>query len=128
MCARAVANSFVSLISVDLDGSGSRSPFSVLIVVLSVVNGFERELKDRLLAMTAHASIEGTNGSLDAWQAGIFCATRPRTMNASAPPRRIIDGKCPHWYSPAEQLSGVPSCAVIEPGGSKIRVSGHMPG
>jgi lipoprotein-releasing system permease protein len=38
---------------------------AVLIVVLSVVNGFERELKDRLLAMSAHASIEDASGELD---------------------------------------------------------------
>lgn len=40
---------------------------AVLIVVLSVVNGFERELQDRLLAMSAHASIEGSDDRLSEW-------------------------------------------------------------
>ena len=50
-------NSFVSLISA-ISMLGIAIAVLVLIVVMSVVNGFERELKDRLLAMTAHASIE----------------------------------------------------------------------
>jgi lipoprotein-releasing system permease protein len=57
----------------------------VLIIVLSVVNGFERELKDRLLAMTAHASIEDVNGRLVDWEAvSAAAATNPR-VSASAP-------------------------------------------
>ena len=36
----------------------------VLILVLSVVNGFERELRERLLTITSHADIEGMNGRL----------------------------------------------------------------
>ena len=50
-------NSFVSLISA-ISMLGIAIAVLVLIVVMSVVNGFERELQDRLLAMTAHASIE----------------------------------------------------------------------
>ena len=57
------SNSFVSLISA-ISMLGIAIAVSVLIVVMSVVNGFERELKDRLLAMTSHATIEGINGEL----------------------------------------------------------------
>ena len=56
-------NSFVSLIS-GISMLGIAIAVLVLIVVMSVVNGFERELKDRLLAMTAHASIEDVDGRL----------------------------------------------------------------
>ena len=52
------SNNFVSLISA-ISMLGIAIAVTVLIVVLSVVNGFERELQDRLLAMTAHANIEG---------------------------------------------------------------------
>ena len=55
------SNNFVSLISA-ISMLGIAIAVTVLIVVLSVVNGFERELKDRLLAMTAHANIEGLDG------------------------------------------------------------------
>jgi lipoprotein-releasing system permease protein len=53
----------VSLISA-ISMLGIAIAVMVLIVVMSVVNGFERELKDRLLAMTAHAVIEGSDGRL----------------------------------------------------------------
>ena len=47
----------------------------VLIVVMSVVNGFERELQDRLLAMTAHGIIEHAEGELTDFEA--LCGFRP---------------------------------------------------
>jgi lipoprotein-releasing system permease protein len=62
------SNSFVSLISA-ISMMGIAIAVAVLIVVLSVVNGFERELQERLLTMTAHASIEGIEGELDDWPA-----------------------------------------------------------
>ena len=46
------SNGFVSLISA-ISMLGIAIAVTVLIVVMSVVNGFERELKDRLLAMRA---------------------------------------------------------------------------
>ncbi|MDH3553914.1 MAG: lipoprotein-releasing system transmembrane subunit LolC, partial [Gammaproteobacteria bacterium] len=57
------SNRFVSLISA-ISMLGIAIAVSVLILVLSVVNGFERELQDRLLAMTAHASIEDIDGKM----------------------------------------------------------------
>ena len=62
----------------------------VLIVVMSVVNGFERELKDRLLAMTAHASIEGTEGFLPGPEKLTATALRNGRVRAVAP---YVDGK-----------------------------------
>ncbi len=82
-------NSFVSLIST-ISMLGIAIAVMVLIVVMSVVNGFERELKDRLLAMTAHASIEGTGGRLE--DSGDLMTTalgNPR-VNAVAP---YVDGQ-----------------------------------
>ncbi len=56
--------SFVALMSV----CGLMLGVATLIVVLSVMNGFERELRTRMLAVTSHATIVGLNGSLDNWQ------------------------------------------------------------
>jgi lipoprotein-releasing system permease protein len=41
---------------------------AVLIVVLSVMNGFERELRSRILAVTSHATLMGLEGTLPDWQ------------------------------------------------------------
>jgi len=77
-------NSFVSLISA-ISMLGIAIAVTVLIVVMSVVNGFERELKDRLLAMTAHATIEGVNGGLDNFSGLIDTATNNPRVAAAAP-------------------------------------------
>jgi lipoprotein-releasing system permease protein len=74
----------------------------VLIVVMSVVNGFERELKDRLLAMTAHASIEGVDGELAGSGELIELAIRNPRVTAAAP---YIDGQALLVFE--KQLSGV---------------------
>ena len=58
---------------------------AVLIIVLSVVNGFERELKDRLLLMSAHASIEDPQGSLSDWQKRIADARTNLAVKAVSP-------------------------------------------
>ena len=57
--------SFVALIST----AGLALGVAVLIVVLSVVNGFERELRTRILSVTAHATLMGLEGSLADWRA-----------------------------------------------------------
>jgi lipoprotein-releasing system permease protein len=74
---------------------------AVLIVVLSVVNGFERELKDRLLAMSAHASIEDASGELDRWQLRTSLATDNARVTAAAP---YVDGQALLVFG--HQLSG----------------------
>jgi lipoprotein-releasing system permease protein len=58
---------FLSFISV-VSALGLAVGVAVLIVVLSVMNGFERELKTRILSVTAHATLTGLGGSLADWQ------------------------------------------------------------
>ena len=41
---------------------------AVLIVVLSVMNGFEEELRTRILSLTAHATISGLEGRIATWR------------------------------------------------------------
>jgi len=55
--------SFITLISL----AGIALGVAALIVILSVMNGFEGELRDRLLSMTAHGYVSGIDGSLDDW-------------------------------------------------------------
>src|SRR6266480_761491 len=56
--------SFVALMSV----CGLTLGVATLIVVLSVMNGFERELRSRILAVTSHATIMGLSGTLTNWR------------------------------------------------------------
>ena len=77
-------NSFVSLIS-GISMLGIAIAVSVLIVVMSVVNGFERELQNRLLAMTAHAVIEDTEGRLQSSDALLEVANDNARVAAAAP-------------------------------------------
>jgi lipoprotein-releasing system permease protein len=60
-------NSFISFISlVSMVGIGLG--VAVLIVVLSVMNGFEHELQQRILGMVSDATITGEEEPLDDWQ------------------------------------------------------------
>jgi len=94
------SNKFVSLISA-ISMLGIAIAVSVLIIVLSVVNGFERELKDRLLAMTAHASIEGVERELTDWQDLLRTAEENDRVAAAAP---YVSGQALMIFG--EQLSG----------------------
>jgi len=58
---------FLSFISV-VSALGLAVGVAVLIVVLSVMNGFERELKTRILSVTSHATLTGLTGSLTDWR------------------------------------------------------------
>ncbi len=78
------SNRFVSLISA-ISMLGIAIAVLVLIVVLSVVNGFERELRERLLAMTSHADIEGIDGRLADPDAYLASAVANPRVAAAAP-------------------------------------------
>ncbi|MEX2495667.1 MAG: ABC transporter permease, partial [Woeseia sp.] len=78
------SNGFVSLISA-ISMLGIAIAVAVLIVVLSVVNGFERELRERLLAMSAHATIEDPRGSLADWPLALRQAVDSPEVVAAAP-------------------------------------------
>ncbi len=94
------SNRFVSLISA-ISMLGIAIAVMVLIVVMSVVNGFERELKDRLLAMTAHATIEGVNGDLATSAALLKTAIDDEQVRAAAP---YVNGQALLVFE--KQLSG----------------------
>ncbi len=94
-------NRFVSLIST-ISILGIAIAVAVLIIVLSVVNGFERELRERLLAMTAHASIEDPSGRLAGWPERARQAEEHPAVYATAP---YVDGQALLVHN--ERLSGV---------------------
>lgn len=94
------SNRFLSLISA-ISMGGIAIAVAVLIVVLSVVNGFERELRERLLAMSAHASMEDPQGRMTDWAEKLeVAATHPEVV-AAAP---YIEGRALLVHE--ERLSG----------------------
>ena len=59
-------NGFVSFISAS-SMLGIAIGVTALITVLSVMNGFEKELRDRILGMVSHATVQDFEGSLGNW-------------------------------------------------------------
>ncbi|OGI42006.1 MAG: cell division protein FtsX, partial [Candidatus Muproteobacteria bacterium RBG_16_64_11] len=55
--------SFISLVSM----LGIALGVAALIVVLSVMNGFGNELRDRILGVVSHVTVTGERGALDDW-------------------------------------------------------------
>ena len=56
--------SFISLISM----LGITLGIVALVVVLSVMNGFHKEIRERILGMASHATISGPEGALEDWR------------------------------------------------------------
>lgn len=77
-------NQFVSFISL-MSLLGVTLGVAALIVVLSVMNGFENELRLRLLSMTSHASITGPDRKLSDWPLVADRALAVEGVAAAAP-------------------------------------------
>ena len=73
--------SFVAVMSV----CGLMLGVATLVVVLSVMNGFERELRSRILAVTAHATLSGLSGTLGDWRVLEQRVERQRGVLAAVP-------------------------------------------
>ncbi len=60
-------NHFISFISL-LSMLGIAVGVTALITVLSVMNGFEKELRERILGVASHMTVTSYDGELDHWQ------------------------------------------------------------
>lgn len=90
--------SFISAISM----LGIAIAVAVLIVVLSVMNGFEAELRERILSLASHATISGFDGVLPHWEAVREHALEHDGVIGAAP---YIEGE--GMLVEGERLSGV---------------------
>ena len=66
---------FVSLISWS-SGIGVAIGVAALIIVLSVMYGVDRELKDRILGFSSHVDIQGSGDTISGWQEWLEIAER----------------------------------------------------
>ncbi|HLS81379.1 MAG TPA: lipoprotein-releasing ABC transporter permease subunit [Steroidobacter sp.] len=77
------SNRFVSFIS-GISMAGVAIGVAVLIIVLSVMNGFERELRTRILSLTSHATISAFGAGLDDWRSTAqVIAANPEVLAAA---------------------------------------------
>ncbi len=93
--------SFISFISV-VSMVGIGLAVAVLIVVLSVMNGFEHELQQRILGMVSDATIGGYEGPLDDWRAMRARVLEQPEIRAAAP---FVEGQA--LAVAGERLGGV---------------------
>jgi len=125
--------SFVALMSV----CGLTLGVATLIVVLSVMNGFERELRSRILAVTSHATLTGLSGTLPDWgvlaerarrQSGVVAAVPYVESQAMLASGAALAGATVRGVLPEEERAATGlaqhisagSLADLEPGGFRI--------
>ncbi|MFZ9616028.1 MAG: ABC transporter permease, partial [Fluviibacter sp.] len=77
-------NRFISFIS-SLSMVGIALGVAALIVVLSVMNGFQKELRSRILGVTSHIEVVGMDGALMDWRQVAAQARQVPQVLAAAP-------------------------------------------
>ncbi|MBY8084505.1 lipoprotein-releasing ABC transporter permease subunit LolE [Vibrio fluvialis] len=77
-------NKMVSFISLS-STIGIAVGVAVIIVGLSAMNGFERELQNRVLSVIPHGEFEGVRGPIQNWQSMVKQATKNPQVLAAAP-------------------------------------------
>ncbi len=127
---------FVSFIS-GISLAGIALGVAALIVILSVMNGFEGELRSRLLSMTAHGYLTGEDGSVSDWRSlrdtmlaeeGLVAAAPYVAIEGMVRTRRGLRGVLVNGVSPEfeKAVSGrtinfvVGDLDVLQPGSNSI--------
>ncbi|HSG97565.1 MAG TPA: lipoprotein-releasing ABC transporter permease subunit [Woeseiaceae bacterium] len=125
--------SFITLISL----IGIALGVAALIVILSVMNGFEGELRNRLLSMSAHGSVSASDGAVEDWlplvdevaaEPGVSAAAPFVQMEGMIRSGRDLVGVLVHGVDPVyeESLSGElvnmveGSLGALQPGARNI--------
>jgi lipoprotein-releasing system permease protein len=77
-------NRFISVIS-GVSMLGIALGVAALIIVLSVMNGFQKEVQDRMLSVIPHVEVLDSSGALPDWQATAAAARRNPAVVGAAP-------------------------------------------
>lgn len=122
--------SFISAISM----LGIAIAVAVLIIVLSVMNGFESELRERILALASHATISGFDGALPHWEAVREHALENEAVAAAAPyvegegmlvEEERLSGVLVRGIEPAEERGVAQLDAIMREGDANALVAGE---
>ncbi|MEN3292079.1 MAG: lipoprotein-releasing system permease protein, partial [Burkholderiales bacterium] len=81
---RGARNSFISFISL-ISMAGIALGVAALIVVLSVMNGFQKEVRDRMLSVLSHIEVFDGSGSMPDWKATAAEAFHHKEVRGAAP-------------------------------------------
>jgi len=81
---RSGRNSFISFISL-ISMAGIALGVAALIVVLSVMNGFQKDVRDRMLSVLAHIEISDASGAMADWRATAAQAVQDKEVIGAAP-------------------------------------------
>ncbi|MFN3792392.1 lipoprotein-releasing ABC transporter permease subunit [Massilia sp.] len=81
---RSGRNSFISFISM-ASVAGIALGVAALIVVLSVMNGFQKEVTARMLSVLAHVEVFDVHGEMPGWRSAVQEALRNPKVRAAAP-------------------------------------------
>jgi lipoprotein-releasing system permease protein len=81
---RSGRNSFISFISL-ISMAGIALGVAALIVVLSVMNGFQKEVRDRMLSVLAHIEVFDPTGAMPDWQKTAKEAFLQKEVKGAAP-------------------------------------------
>ena len=81
---RSGRNSFISFISL-ISVAGIMLGVASLIVVLSVMNGFQKEVTDRMLSVLAHIEVFDARGAMPNWKGAIDDAFHNPAVKGAAP-------------------------------------------
>jgi lipoprotein-releasing system permease protein len=139
---RMARNSFISFIAL-ICVSGIALGVAALIVVLSVMNGFEKKVTERMLSVLAHVEVFDVRGSMPGWRHAAQEALRNPQVRAAAPfaetqgmllrddvmKPAVIRGVLPDEEI---QVSGVAnqvrqgSFAALQPGSSNIMLGSEL--
>src|SRR6478672_8881405 len=81
---RSGRNSFISFISL-ISIAGIALGVAALIVVLSVMNGFQKEVRDRMLSVLSHIEVFDASGTMPDWQTTAKEAFQNSAVQGAAP-------------------------------------------
>jgi len=73
--------SFISLVSI----AGIALGVAALIIVLSVMNGFQEEVRNRILGMASHITVTSPDNALYDWQSVVDTSTKNPRVRGAAP-------------------------------------------
>ncbi len=100
-------NHFISFISV-ISMAGIFVGVTALITVLSVMNGFEKELRERILGVAAHATVNQLGGDLQGWSDVADTASDHPEVLGTAP---YVEGQV--MFVKGDRVTGARSRGVL---------------